>query len=76
MHVEVTLRFSIINLLTPIENGDMNEKRFGGSLVGFLYNIVIPKFIKGLVKSTAFCRAAVMVKSVIAKSALCNITPF
>lgn len=59
-----------------MENGEMKEKRSGGSFVGFLYNIVIPKFINGLVKSTAFCRAAVIVKSVIAKSALCNIERF
>lgn len=44
----------LVKILTPIENGDMKEKRLGGSFVGFLYNIVIPKFIKGLVKSTAF----------------------
>lgn len=48
----------------------MKENRSGGCLVGFLYNIVIPKFMKGLVKSTAFCLAAVIVRSVIAKSAL------
>lgn len=50
----------------------MKENRSGGCFVGFLYNIVIPRFIKGLVKSTAFCRAAVIVKSVIAKSTVWN----
>lgn len=51
----------------------MKENKFGGCTVGFLYNMVIPKFIKGLVKSTAFWRAAVIVKSVMAKSTLWNL---
>lgn len=60
------------NCNTSSENGDMKENKFGGCLVGFLYKIVIPKFMKGLVKSTAFCRDDVIVKSVMAKSALCK----
>lgn len=50
----------------------MKENKLGGIFVGFLYKIVIPKFIKGLVKSTAFWRADVIVKSVMPKSALWN----
>lgn len=60
----------VFNSLTSKENGDINEKRSGGCFVGFLYKIVIPKFMNGLVKSTAFCRPDVIVKSVIAKSTL------
>lgn len=54
---------------TSFENGDMKEKREGGAFVGFLYKIEIPKFIKGIVKSTPPSRSEVIVKSVIAKSA-------
>jgi hypothetical protein len=50
----------------------MKENVEGGSLVGFLNNIEMPKFIKGMVKSAALSRSAVIVKSVIARSALWN----
>jgi hypothetical protein len=46
----------------------MNEKRLGGCLVGFLYRMLIPKFIKGIVKSTASSLSEVTVKSAIARS--------
>lgn len=83
---------------TSSANGDTNENKLGGFLVGFLYNILIPriemelivinhftviiyllfiylllpKFINGIVKSTAFSRSAVIVKSVIARSPSLN----
>ena len=54
---------------TSIANGSAKEKKFGGAFEGFWYNILIPKFIKGDVKSTASSLSAVIVRSVIAKSA-------
>lgn len=54
---------------TPVENGDMKESREGGSFVGLRYKIEIPRFMKGIVKSTALSRSDVIVKSVMAKSA-------
>lgn len=54
---------------TCFEKGDMKEKSDGGSLVGLRNNIDIPKFMKGIVKSTALSRSDVIVRSVIAKSA-------
>lgn len=54
---------------TPLENGDMKESNEGASLVGLRYRMEIPKFMNGIVKSTAFSRSDVIVKSVMAKSA-------
>ena len=37
---------------TSNESGDRKENKFGSFLVGFLYKIVTPRFMKGMVKST------------------------
>lgn len=54
---------------TSLEKGDIKEKSDGGCFVGLRYKIVMPKFMNGIVKSTALSRSDVMVKSVMAKSA-------
>lgn len=51
-----------------MEKGEAKVKRLGGTGSGFLYRMLIPKFIKGPVKSTASVLSEVIVKSVIAKS--------
>lgn len=53
------------------ENGETNIKRLGGTGLGFLYNMEIPKFINCNVKSTALSRSEVIVRSAIARSAFC-----
>lgn len=65
-------------------NGSAKEKKLGGAFEGFFAKMLIPKslalqqisekrniprFIKGDVKSTTSSRSAVIVKSVIARSA-------
>lgn len=54
---------------TSNENGDRNENKSGGAGVARRNRILIPRDIKGDVKSTAFRRADVIVRSQIAKSA-------
>lgn len=68
-HTQCNSKSNYCYELASKEKGEMKENKSGGCLVGFLYKMVIPRFIKGLVKSTAFWRADVIVKSVIAKSA-------
>lgn len=46
------------------------KKKLGGAFSGFRNNILIPKFMYGVVKSTASARCELMVKSAIAKSAV------
>lgn len=58
-----------VNSQTSKSKGDRNEKRFGGCLMGFAYKMLMPKVMKGIVKSTAVRRAYVMVKSQMAMSA-------
>lgn len=58
-----------ISFQTPVENGDMKERRDGGSFVGLRYSREMPRFINGIVKSTALSRSDVIVRSVMAKSA-------
>lgn len=58
---------------TERENGEENMKRLGGTGSGFRYKILIPRFMKGIVKSTALSLSDVMVKSVMAKSACCKV---
>lgn len=54
---------------TSFEKGDMKERRDGGSFVGLRYRMDIPRFMNGIVKSTALSRSDVIVRSVMAKSA-------
>ena len=49
----------------------MKEKRLGGLALGVVNRIVIPKFMKGIVKSTALCRCLLIVKSATAIWAFC-----
>lgn len=58
------------NIHTCMEKGDANVNKLGGTGSGFRYRILIPRFMKGIVKSTAPCLSEVIVKSVIAKCAL------
>lgn len=50
----------------------MNENVDGGSFIGFLYRMAMPKFMNDGVKSMAATRSDVIVKSVMAKSARCQ----
>jgi hypothetical protein len=50
----------------------MNENTPGFSLSGFLIIMLMPVFIKGLVKSTARCLSSLMVKGAMAMSAFYN----
>lgn len=48
-------------------------KRLGGTGLGFLYRMEIPRFMNWRVKSTALSRSAVTVKSAMANSAFYKI---
>lgn len=50
----------------------MKAKSLGGAGSGVPNRIEMPRFMKGVVKSTAFSRSDVMVRSVMAKSMSCN----
>lgn len=62
-----------MKIQTSNENGCKKEKRSGGSLMGFVNNILMPKVMKGIVKSTTFLRSYVIVKSHMARSAFYKI---
>lgn len=71
-HTETPRYAAPMHHQTPVENGDMKESREGGCLLAFRYKMEMPKFMKGIVKSTALSRSEVMVRSVIARSARCD----
>lgn len=58
-----------VKIQTSNDIGERNEKRSGGCFTGFAYKILIPRVMKGIVKSTAVRRAYVIVRSQIARSA-------
>ena len=41
---------------TPLEKGDIKENISGSPFVGLRYNMDIPRFINGIVKSTALSK--------------------
>lgn len=56
---------------TPLENGKRKASSSGSGVCGLRNRMVIPRFMKGVVKSTASSRSAVMVRSVTAKWMSC-----
>lgn len=57
--------------LTPLEKGSRKANSLGSGCLGVRNRMPMPRFMKGVVKSTARSRCAVMVRSVIAKSMSC-----
>lgn len=57
---------------TPLENGSKKAKSSGSGGLGVWNRMLMPRFMKGVVKSTAFSRSAVIVRSVMAKWISCN----
>jgi hypothetical protein len=51
--METPKKAKAMDIQTRIEKGDMKENKLGGFTDGFTYKIVMPKFMKGIVKSTA-----------------------
>lgn len=60
---------TITHSQTELESGDMKENTPGFSLSGFLIMMLIPVFMKGLVKSTARCLSSLIVNGAMAISA-------
>lgn len=58
---------------TSIEKGERKENSVVTLVVGFLKRMLIPVFMKGIVKSTASSRDDVMVRSTMAMSATCQL---
>lgn len=59
-------------LSTSLESGSMKENTLGFCFSGFLIMMLIPRFMKGVEKSTTRSLTDVIVRSPIAISALCN----
>lgn len=57
-----------------MEKGSRNAKSCGTGGSGLRNRMLMPRFMKGVVKSTACSRSAVIVRSVIANSTFCNLT--
>lgn len=54
--------------VTPLEKGKRKANSSGSGSSGLLNSMLMPRFMKGVVKSTSFSRSDVIVRSVMAKS--------
>lgn len=71
-----TPRYAVaVYIQTLNDKGFRNQNSCGFFFSGFAYRMLMPNVMNGVVKSTVLRRSNVIVKSQIAKSALCEHAP-
>lgn len=69
-----TPRYAVaVYIQTLKDSGFRNQNSWGFFFSGFAYNMLMPSVMNGVVKSTAFRRSKVIVRSQIARSARCSV---